>query len=40
MFGDDYPQKSGVVSAVDQFVKENNLKLNKFSVNQWYIDKI
>ena len=39
MFGDDYPNKSGVVTAVNQFVKENKLVLNRFSHNQWYIDK-
>ncbi len=39
MFGDDYPNKSGVVSAVDQFVKERNLKLHRFANNQWYIER-
>lgn len=39
MFGDDYPNKSGVVTAVNQFVRENKLVLNRFSHNQWYIDK-
>ena len=39
LFGDDYPNKEGVVSAVNQFINETGLKLEKFSHNQYLIRK-
>lgn len=39
LYGDDYPNKPGVVQAVDSFVYAKNLKLNRFANNQWYIEK-
>ena len=39
LFGDDYPSKKGVVSAVNQFVLETGLVLVTFSDNQYLIRK-
>jgi hypothetical protein len=40
LFGDDYPNKPGVVSAVDQFCEEIGDTMERFANNQFLINKL
>lgn len=37
IFGDDYGNKPGVVAGVDRFLKDHNLKMERYAINQFLI---